>query len=71
MTYIKTEIPQPGIVELLFYKGPTGKALSNLPNSKEEYVEMGKRMAGTGYNYPPLFLRKWVIRSFQKKARSN
>lgn len=30
MTYIKTGIDQPGIVELLFYKGPTGKALSNL-----------------------------------------
>ena len=30
MTYIKTDIPQPGIVELLFYKGSTGKALSNL-----------------------------------------
>jgi uncharacterized peroxidase-related enzyme len=198
MTYIKTDIPQPGIVELLFYKGPTGKALSNLaqtllhgpsplspgereliagyvsrlngceycseshcasanahfgdggkttayvksdimlapvtdkmktllklaarvqaggrevqpehieaakaagasdeeihdtvliaaafcmynryvdglrtnlPDSEEEYVEMGKRMAGTGYKYPPLFLRKWVIRSFWKKAnRSN
>lgn len=30
MTYIRTDIPQPGIVELLFYKGPTGSALSNL-----------------------------------------
>lgn len=30
MTYIKTGIDQPGIVELLFYKGPTGKALSHL-----------------------------------------
>lgn len=30
MTYIKTGIQSPGIVELLFYKGPTGKALSNL-----------------------------------------
>lgn len=30
MTYVKTGINQPGIVELLFYKGPTGKALSNL-----------------------------------------
>jgi uncharacterized peroxidase-related enzyme len=45
---------------------------TNLPESEEEYVEMGKRMAGTGYKYPPLFLRKWVIRSFRKKAnRSN
>ena len=194
MTYIKTDIPQPGIVELLFYKGPTGKALSslaqtllhgpstlsrgereliagyvsrlndcefcseshcasanahfgdegkitafvksdimqapvsekmktlldiaakvqtggkavrpehidaarkagatdeeihdtvliaaafcmynrdvdglatNLPEHREDYVDMGKRMAGTGYKYPPLFLRKMVIRSMQKKA---
>lgn len=30
MTYIKTGVHQPGIIELLFYKGPTGKALSNL-----------------------------------------
>ncbi len=30
MTYIKTGINQPGIVELLFYKGATGKVLSNL-----------------------------------------
>jgi len=30
MTYIRTGIQQPGIIELLFYKGPTGKALSNL-----------------------------------------
>lgn len=33
MTYIKTGIDQPGIVELLFYKGPTGKALSNLAHT--------------------------------------
>jgi uncharacterized peroxidase-related enzyme len=33
MTYIKTDIPAPGIVELLFYKGATGKALSNLANT--------------------------------------
>lgn len=30
MTYIKTGIHQPGIVELLFYKGSSGKALSQL-----------------------------------------
>lgn len=30
MTYIKTGVNQPGIVELMFYKGPTGKALANL-----------------------------------------
>jgi uncharacterized peroxidase-related enzyme len=33
MTYIKTGIDQPGIVELLFYKGPTGKALSALAHT--------------------------------------
>lgn len=33
MTYIKTDIPEPGIVELLFYKGPTGKALANLADT--------------------------------------
>ena len=197
MTYIKTDIPQPGIVELLFYKGPTGKALSklahtllhgpstltsgereliashvsalnncefcheshsasanahfddqggvvkslktgidraevsdkmkallkiagkvqisgkevtpdlieqakkegatdeeihdtvliasafcmfnryvdglntNLPEKKEEYVEMGKRMAKIGYKYPPLFMRKFVIRQMQKKSSAN
>jgi uncharacterized peroxidase-related enzyme len=30
MTFITTNIPQPGIVELLFYKGATGKALTSL-----------------------------------------
>ena len=33
MTYINTGIHQPGIVELLFYKGPTGKALSQLAHT--------------------------------------
>ncbi len=33
MTYIKTGVNQPGIVELLFYKGSTGKALSNLAHT--------------------------------------
>ncbi len=33
MTYIKTNINQPGIVELLFYKGATGSALSNLAHT--------------------------------------
>ncbi len=30
MSYIKTDLPFPGILELLFYKRSTGKALSNL-----------------------------------------
>lgn len=33
MTYIQTNIPQAGIVELLFYKGPTGDALSKLAHT--------------------------------------
>jgi uncharacterized peroxidase-related enzyme len=33
MTYIKTGINQPGIIELLFYKGSTGKALSRLAHT--------------------------------------
>lgn len=33
MAYIQTNIPQPGIVELLFYKGPTGDALSRLAHT--------------------------------------
>ena len=33
MTFIKTGIKQPGIVELLFYKNNTGNALSNLANA--------------------------------------
>ena len=33
MTYIKTGVNQPGIVELLFYKGSTGKALSTLAHT--------------------------------------
>ncbi len=33
MAYIKTGVNQPGIVGLLFYKGSTGKALSNLAHT--------------------------------------
>lgn len=33
MTFIKTNIKQPGIIELLFYKGASGKALSNLAHT--------------------------------------
>lgn len=33
MTYIKTGINQPGIVELLLYKGSTGEALINLAHT--------------------------------------
>jgi len=40
---------------------------TNLPDSKEDYADMGKRMARVGYKYPPLFLRKFVIRQMKKK----
>lgn len=33
MAYINTGVNQPGIVELLFYKGSTGKALSSLAHT--------------------------------------
>ncbi len=33
MTFIQTDIPQAGILELLFYKGPSGNALSNLAHT--------------------------------------
>ncbi len=33
MAYIETGVNQPGIIELLFYKGATGKALSNLAHT--------------------------------------
>jgi len=42
---------------------------TNLPESKEDYVDMGKRMARVGYKYPPLFLRKFVIRQMKKKKQ--
>lgn len=42
---------------------------TSLPGSKEDYVDMGKRMARVGYKYPPLFLRKFVIRQMKKKNR--
>jgi len=42
---------------------------TNLPASKEEYADMGKRMANVGYKYPPLFLRKLVIRQMRKKNK--
>jgi uncharacterized peroxidase-related enzyme len=40
---------------------------TNLPDSKDDYVDMGQKMAKMGYKYPPLFLRKWVIRQMQKR----
>lgn len=42
---------------------------TNLPAKKEEYLEMGQRMARKGYTYPPLFLRRFVIRIMQKQKK--
>jgi uncharacterized peroxidase-related enzyme len=42
---------------------------TNLPADKSEYLPMGKRMAKTGYKYPPLFLRKFVIRMMSKNNK--
>ena len=41
---------------------------TNLPESKSEYIPMGERMAKNGYTYPPLFLRKFVIRMMSKNG---
>jgi len=41
-----------------------------LPADKEEYVAMGKRLATIGYKYPPLFLRKFVIRMMNRKKQA-
>ncbi|HEX2393886.1 MAG TPA: carboxymuconolactone decarboxylase family protein [Bacteroidales bacterium] len=41
---------------------------TNLPESKSEYVPMGERMAKKGYTYPPLFLRKFVIRTMSRNG---
>jgi uncharacterized peroxidase-related enzyme len=43
---------------------------TRLPADKEEYVPMGKRLATTGYKYPPLFLRKFVIRMMNRKKEA-
>ena len=34
----------------------------------DEYPEMGERLAKKGYKYPPLFMRKFVVRMMNKKA---
>jgi uncharacterized peroxidase-related enzyme len=43
---------------------------ADLPESKSEYLEIGERIAKTGYNYPPLFLRKIHIKLMNKKRRT-
>jgi len=44
---------------------------TNLPRNKSEYIPMGRRMAENGYKYPPLFLRKFVVRKMKRKKQSN
>jgi uncharacterized peroxidase-related enzyme len=43
---------------------------TNLPESKSDYIPMGERMAKIGYKYPPLFLRKFVIRMMSKNGQN-
>jgi uncharacterized peroxidase-related enzyme len=42
---------------------------TSLPEEKSDYIRMGKRMARTGYKYPPLFLRKFVIWMMKRNGR--
>ena len=42
---------------------------TSLPENKEEYIPMGKRLAEKGYKYPPFFLRKFVLRLMNKKRK--
>lgn len=43
---------------------------TNLPGNKSDYIPMGIRLARQGYTYPPLFLRKFVIRRMSKNGHS-
>jgi len=43
---------------------------TKLPDDKKEYILMGKRLATIGYKYPPLFLRKFVIRMMNRKRQA-
>lgn len=42
---------------------------TSLPENKSDYEQMGQRLAKKGYRYPPLFLRKWVIKMMGKKKK--
>ena len=44
---------------------------TNLPPQKSDYIPMGKRMAKIGYKYPPLFLRKFVIRMMKRNGKKD
>jgi len=43
--------------------------LGTIPAKKEEYAEMGQRMA-KGYKMPPNFLKKFILRIMNKKTDS-
>lgn len=42
--------------------------LGTVEATPEEYPEMGTRLAKKGYKYPPLFLRKWIVRMMNRQA---
>lgn len=43
--------------------------LGTRPGNQEEYTVLGQRFAKKGYRYPPLFLRKFVVRMMNRKAK--
>lgn len=43
--------------------------LGTSPASQEEYMDMSKRMAKKGYKYPPLFLRRFIVRRMNKMRK--
>ena len=43
--------------------------LGTKPATKDEYLSMGKRLAKKGYSYPPLFLRKFVVRMMNRSDK--
>lgn len=44
--------------------------LGTIPADADEYSEMGRRMA-KGYKYPPKFLRRFIVKMMNKKARKD
>ncbi len=44
--------------------------LGTIPADTDEYSEMGQRMA-KGYKYPPKFLRRFIVKMMNKKARKD
>jgi uncharacterized peroxidase-related enzyme len=41
---------------------------TGLPKHEKDYEEGAKRIVKKGYAYPPLFLRKWIVRLLNKKS---